>query len=137
MALHPPQIELPASYVASLGLTRTAQGMLQVVTERRLRGLNVCLSVKAWARLLKRSVRQVIRASGELQARGLLRKIRRGWHLTNIYLLPFRLWARFTGRSPRVLEAETQQILFRLGKRSGVPERVMARCRVFAPSPGA
>lgn len=134
MACLPPKVQLPHSYVASLGLTPTAQAMLQVVTERRLRGLNVCLSVAAWARLLKRSIRQVIRASIELQARGLLRKIRRGWHLTNIYLLPFRLWQRFTGRSPRLLDRETQGVLWRLGRRAGVPEPVMARMRVFAPT---
>ncbi len=134
MALHPPVIQLPASYVASLGLTCTAQGMLQVVTERRLKGRNVTLSVKGWARLLHRSIRQVIRASGELQARGLLRKIRRGCRLTNIYLLALRLWCRFTGRTPRRLDPEVQGVLWRLGQRSGVPERVMARCHVLAPT---
>lgn len=137
MALLQPRIQEPQVYVASLRLTPTARAMLSVVTARRLGGQNCTLSVRHWAALLKRSIRQVIRASGELRRWDLMRRIRRGRGLTNIYLLAYRLWCRMTGRPLRRLDPEVQGLLWRLGKRAAVPEQVMARMRVCAPSSGA
>ncbi len=90
--------EAQVSFVYALPVSPTAKAVLFRVAGWLLNGHMAKPSQEWLGRRLGRSRRTIIRAIQELEAAGVLRKVRRGWGRTNLYFLSKRVWRRLAGR---------------------------------------
>jgi DNA-binding transcriptional MocR family regulator len=91
----------PIWYIASLTISPWARLLLMQIEDAIIKDRRVRLSQASWAEQMHCSLRTVTRALKELRVHGLIRVIRRGKKLTNVYRLSRNLWGRITGRFDR------------------------------------
>lgn len=92
----PTVIKNPSLYVLSLPLDGPAKGILSGITSIRLRGGHAQPGYLELARWISRSTKTVARALQELEAKGYLKRKRRGKKLTNVYFLGHFLYRLLT-----------------------------------------
>jgi hypothetical protein len=122
---HSQRIRSWAAYTSSLTLPPLARTFLHNVGDACLRHRSYQPHQARLARSWGRDRRQVIRWVKLLEERGLLRKIRRGKKLTNVYRLARTLWNRLVGQTRPKVPSFLQQTLFRLGLRIGIQKETM------------
>ena len=92
----------PTLYVNSFALNPVETVILNGIISIRLRGKKAQPGYKELALWVKRGTRTAMRSVALLQELGLLKRIRRGKRLTNIYYVAYRLWHRLiAGRKVR------------------------------------
>lgn len=92
----------PTIYLWSFPLEPTEKVILEGIASIRFRGRVAQPGVKELARWINRSTRTVFRVLAELEKNGLVKRIRRGKKLTNVYYLAMKLWGRLiAGRQVR------------------------------------
>jgi len=121
MSYHLPRLYAPIWYVGSLSLGTGPRLLLELVLDAKRAHREVQLDQVTWGKLLHRSPRTIRRWLRELRARHLVRVIRRGRRLTNLYMLGRSLWARLTGQHEARAPSGHQRALW------GVFERIEQR----------
>lgn len=81
-------------YIHQFGLEPAETLILEAIVSIRMRGKRAQPGWKEMSTWIHRSTRTVARAIGVLEGKGLMRRIRRGKRLTNIYFIAGRLWRR-------------------------------------------
>jgi DNA-binding transcriptional ArsR family regulator len=89
-------------YIESMSLSSPAKLFLLGVASIRLRNRLCQVSQKEWGKLLSRSRRTVCYAIKELKEKNLIKIVRRGKKLTNLYFLAHWLYKMLTGKETEV-----------------------------------